>query len=73
MDLTHLIDWINQAQNGWEIFGKVAAAIPAMVASLVVLFAAIPGDQPEKALNAFADWWGGVADFVAKYSRKPKE
>jgi hypothetical protein len=42
--------------------GLIAAANAVMVA-LIGLFAMIPGDQPEKALQA-------VVDFISKFSKK---
>lgn len=39
------------------------AAVITMLGFLVALFAIIPGEQPEKALQ-------GIVDFLAKFSRK---
>jgi hypothetical protein len=40
-----------------------ASAVDAVLLALIALFLLIPGDQPEKALRA-------VADFVEKFSKK---
>ena len=42
---------------------EVVASLVAALSALIVLFALIPGDQPEKALQ-------GVVDFIKKLSRK---
>jgi hypothetical protein len=42
----------------------IASAI-ALVGTLIVIAMAIPGDQPEKALQ-------GIVNFLSKYSKKPK-
>ncbi len=51
--------WI--VDTGPDAATKISAALLALCA----IFAMIPGDQPEKFLH-------GIADFVAKFSRKPK-
>jgi hypothetical protein len=43
----------------------VLAAIIALLVALTGLFLAIPGDQPEKALQK-------AVEFLSKFSRKPK-
>lgn len=55
-----------------EIINKIIAegglylgAVDAVILALIALFLLIPGEQPEKFLK-------GVADFLAKFSRKPK-
>ena len=42
---------------------SVLAAIVAVLSALIGLFMLIPGEQPEKALQA-------VVDFIAKFSKK---
>ena len=42
---------------------SVLAAILAVLSALIGLFMLIPGEQPEKALQA-------VVDFIAKFSKK---
>lgn len=42
------------------------SAVVAVLAALIALFALIPGEQPEKALQK-------VVDFLAKFSVKPKD
>ena len=42
------------------------AALVAVLMALIALFAMIPGEQPEKFLQA-------VVDFLSKFSAKPKE
>ncbi len=48
--------------SGPDAATKVSVALLAICA----IFAMIPGDQPEKFLH-------GIVDFLAKFSRKPKE
>lgn len=45
---------------------NLLAAIMAVLVALIVLFSLIPGDQPDKALQA-------VVDFLGKFSIKKKE
>jgi hypothetical protein len=42
------------------------ASIVAVLSALIALFLLIPGEQPEKALQA-------IVDFLAKFSAKKKE
>jgi hypothetical protein len=42
---------------------SLLGALSGVCTSLVVLFAFIPGEQPEKAIKSFAD-------FIGKFSRK---
>jgi hypothetical protein len=41
----------------------ILAAVNGLVVALIAIFAYVPGDQPEKALHA-------IADFIAKFSNK---
>ncbi len=43
---------------------NLVSAVVAVISALIALFLLVPGDQPEKALQ-------GVADFLAKFSKKP--
>jgi hypothetical protein len=49
-------------QNGPQIVSAVIAVLTALIAIAML----IPGDQPEKQLQA-------IVDFLAKFSAKPKE
>jgi hypothetical protein len=42
---------------------NIAAALVAVLVALIAFFAFIPGEQPEKALQA-------VVDFISKFSKK---
>lgn len=42
------------------------SAVVAVFAALIALFALVPGEQPEKALQK-------IVDFLAKFSVKPKD
>lgn len=44
-------------------YGALILAVEAVLSALIVLFLIVPGDQPEKALQA-------AVDFVKKLSRK---
>lgn len=61
------MDWIQSAIAvfNWVIASgpNLVAAVSAVVVGLIGLFLLIPGEQPEKALQA-------VVDFLAKYSKK---
>lgn len=47
-------------------FDAIIASLTALVSAAIALALLIPGDQPEKALRS-------VADFLARFSRKPSE
>lgn len=44
---------------------EMIGAADLLLAALIAVFLLIPGEQPEKALR-------GIADFLSKFSRKPK-
>jgi hypothetical protein len=50
----------------WLNLDSLILAINGVIGVLVVIFLAIPGDQPEKAFKDFAEK-------LSKFSRKPKE
>lgn len=58
MEILNVIKTL-QSLNWLEVFG----AINTILAVLIVIFALIPGEQPEKALRAFAA-------FIGRFSRK---
>jgi hypothetical protein len=47
----------------WANLDSLILAVNGLLAVLVVIFLAIPGDQPEKAIDAFKNW-------LSKFSRK---
>lgn len=49
----------------WANLDNLILAINGVIAVLILIFLAIPGEQPEKALEDFKNW-------LAKFSRKPK-
>ncbi len=44
---------------------EILAALNAVLMALIALFLLVPGEQPEKTIQK-------VADFLGKFSRKPK-
>jgi len=44
---------------------EIIGALDAILLALIALFILIPGDQPEKSIRK-------IADFIGKFSRKPK-
>jgi hypothetical protein len=56
-----------------SVVGAIALALPALLQALIVFFAAVPGPQPEAALQKFADAIQGYVDLIAKFSRKKDE
>jgi hypothetical protein len=58
MDILHLLHTL-QSLNWLEVLG----AVNTLLAALIVIFALIPGEQPEKALRA-------LAAFIGRFSRK---
>ena len=48
-----------------ENFSAILAAIIGVIGALIVLFALIPGDQPEATLQK-------ILDFLKKFSNKPR-
>lgn len=44
-------------------YAEICAAVVSVLSGLIAIFAMIPGEQPEKSLQA-------VVDFIAKFSRK---
>jgi predicted Co/Zn/Cd cation transporter (cation efflux family) len=55
-----LVKWV--VEKGPEVIMALNGALVALIA----VFALIPGNQPEKALQA-------VVDFISKFSRKPEK
>lgn len=61
MDVISIISQVVSAiLANWQI---VLGAVVALLGALIVLFMAIPGEQPEKALQS-------VVDFLSKFSKK---
>lgn len=61
--MTWLISAGKYIMEHWQLILNAAIAL---LTGLVAVFMLIPGEQPEKALR-------GIADFIEKFSRKPKE
>lgn len=53
-----VLNWI--VSNGPVVLGYIGAALTALIG----IFMMVPGDAPEKQLKS-------VADFIAKFSKKP--
>lgn len=55
------------AAFNWVVahYAEIISAVVAVLSGLIALFTLIPGEQPEKALQA-------VVDFIAKFSKKPE-
>lgn len=47
----------------WEV---LLAGVVALITAAVAIALVVPGDQPDKTLQA-------ILDFITKFSRKPKE
>jgi hypothetical protein len=64
-----ILNWHVIMQGLLGLCTALAAAFSAM-AGLALL---IPGDQPEKTFVALGNWFHGIADWLAKFSKKPAD
>lgn len=53
-----------------QVMGAVAIGLPALLSSLIVFFMLVPGEQPEKFLQAAKDKLDPIIDAISKFSRK---
>lgn len=60
-------------EHGAEILTAAVAVLVSIVAllhALIGIFMLVPGDQPEKSLQAIVDKLQSVVDFIQKFSKK---
>lgn len=62
---------MTQIQQYLAIAGAVAIAIPALLSAALGIALVVPGDQPDKALEAALAWSEKAVDFIKGFSRKP--
>lgn len=64
---------MQKLQEILAVIGAVAFGLPALLHALVLFFKAIPGDQPDKALEAVLGVSEKISALVGKIFPQPKK
>ena len=61
---------VASVEKALQIMGLIALALPSILMILIVIFAAIPGEQPEKTLRKMLEAAEDCVSVIARNSRK---